>query len=71
MVSFRTRYFFSTWLLPPFQAPERRLPALQPGVPHAAAWRVASRDAFIGWSADERKNQLYRVVNNYRFLILP
>ena len=37
----------------------------------AAAWRVASRDAFIGWSADERKNQLYRVVDNYRFLILP
>ena len=37
----------------------------------AAAWKVACRDAFIGWSDEERKNHLHRAVNNSRFLILP
>jgi Domain of unknown function (DUF4338) len=37
----------------------------------AAAWRVAGRDEFIGWSDDQRKMHLHRVVNNSRFLILP
>jgi hypothetical protein len=37
----------------------------------AAAWRVAGRDEFIGWSNDQRKTHLHRVVNNSRFLILP
>lgn len=37
----------------------------------AAAWRVAPRDEFIGWTEDQRKQRLYLVVNNSRFLILP
>jgi hypothetical protein len=37
----------------------------------AAAWRVAGRDDFIGWSDAQRKAHLHRVVNNSRFLILP
>lgn len=37
----------------------------------AAAWTVAPRDQFIGWSSDQRKSKLHLVVNNARFLILP
>ena len=37
----------------------------------AAAWKVAPRDRFIGWTADRRRTNLHRVVNNARFLILP
>ena len=37
----------------------------------ASAWRLASRDAFIGWSDSQRRANLQRVVNNARFLILP
>ncbi len=37
----------------------------------AAAWQTAPRDQFIGWSHDQRKNNLHLVVNNARFLILP
>jgi hypothetical protein len=37
----------------------------------ASAWRLASRDAFIGWSDAQRSTNLQRVVNNARFLILP
>lgn len=37
----------------------------------AAAWALAPRDQFIGWSSDERKLNLHLVVNNARFLILP
>ena len=37
----------------------------------AAAWKVAPRDQFIGWTAQERVRNLHRVVNNARFLILP
>lgn len=37
----------------------------------AAAWRVAPRDEFIGWSDDQRKANLHRVIDNSRFLILP
>ena len=37
----------------------------------AAAWRVAPRDAFIGWTESQRRCHLHRVVNNSRFLILP
>jgi hypothetical protein len=32
---------------------------------------VDSRDSFIGWSVSERKKNLFKVVNNVRFLILP
>jgi hypothetical protein len=37
----------------------------------AAAWKVASRDQFIGWTQEKRKSNMHLVVNNARFLILP
>ncbi len=37
----------------------------------AAAWTIAPRDQFIGWSSEQRKINLHLVVNNARFLILP
>jgi hypothetical protein len=37
----------------------------------SAAWKVGSRDAFIGWDPQTRKRNLHQVVNNVRFLILP
>lgn len=37
----------------------------------AAAWKVASRDKFIGWSQKQRVSNLHLIVNNARFLILP
>jgi hypothetical protein len=37
----------------------------------AAAWRVAPRDLFIGWSNEQRQRNLHLVVNNARFLIVP
>jgi hypothetical protein len=35
------------------------------------AWRMAVRDAWIGWSEGTRRRNLQRVINNSRFLILP
>jgi len=37
----------------------------------ASAWSVADRDCYIGWTAKQRKDNLYLIVNNARFLILP
>ena len=37
----------------------------------AAAWKVAARDQWIGWRAEEREVHLPRVLNNARFLIAP
>ncbi len=37
----------------------------------SAAWKVAARDHFIGWDHPTREANLYKVVNNVRFLILP
>jgi len=37
----------------------------------AAAWKVAPRDRFIQWSAEQRVQNLHLIVNNARFLILP
>lgn len=37
----------------------------------APAWKVASRDRFIGWDHDLRPRRLHLLVNNARFLILP
>jgi len=37
----------------------------------AAAWKVAPRDRFIGWTTRQREARLHLVVNNARFLILP
>ena len=37
----------------------------------SAAWKMAPRDAWIGWSDQARRANLPRLVNNGRFLILP
>lgn len=37
----------------------------------AAAWKVAPRDTFIGWTPEQRQARLHLVVNNARFLLLP
>jgi hypothetical protein len=37
----------------------------------AAAWKVAARDEFIGWSLKEREQRLGTIANQQRFLILP
>jgi len=36
-----------------------------------AAWKVAARDAWIGWSDAQRQLRLSHLANNSRFLILP
>ncbi len=51
-----------------FDQRDRLLAALLFG---AAAWRVAGRDQWIGWSQASRTHRLSQVVNNMRFLILP
>jgi len=37
----------------------------------SAAWKCASRDSWIGWSATARQRNLNFTTNNTRFLILP
>jgi hypothetical protein len=37
----------------------------------AAAWQCAPRDHFIGWTHEQRQQNLPLIVNNARFLILP
>jgi hypothetical protein len=37
----------------------------------AAAWKVAVRDRFIGWSVEQRQQGLGAIANQQRFLILP
>lgn len=37
----------------------------------ASAWRLSSRDEFIGWTDEQRTANLRYVVSNARFLILP
>lgn len=37
----------------------------------AAAWRLAARDNWIGWSDEARRQHLPKVICNSRFLILP
>jgi Druantia protein DruA len=37
----------------------------------AAAWKIAPRDQFIGWTPEQRGRNMHLVVNNARFLILP
>lgn len=36
-----------------------------------AAWKVAPRDSFIGWTREQREARLHLLVNQTRFLILP
>lgn len=51
-----------------FDRHDRLLAALLFG---AAAWQVACRDQWIGWTQATREQGLSRVANNMRFLILP
>jgi hypothetical protein len=37
----------------------------------AAAWKVAVRERFIGWSVEQRQQRLGALANQQRFLILP
>jgi len=37
----------------------------------ASAWKTRPRDAFIGWTHEQRPRNLHLIVNNARFLILP
>jgi len=37
----------------------------------SAAFKVKSRDAFIGWDSRARRQRLHLVANNARFLVLP
>ena len=37
----------------------------------AAAWKIAPRDEFIGWTPEQRQPRLHLIVNNARFLLLP
>lgn len=53
------------------RAAQPELPPLSALLFTSAAWRMAPRDRYIGWTDVERKSNLRRVVNNSRFLILP
>ncbi len=35
------------------------------------AWMMAARDRWIGWSAEQRKENLQKIINNSRFLLFP
>jgi hypothetical protein len=37
----------------------------------AAAWKCAARDAWIGWSGQQREHRLALLANNTRFLVAP
>ena len=37
----------------------------------ASSWALSSRDQWIGWTVEDRKQRLHLIVNNNRFLILP
>ena len=37
----------------------------------SAAWKVSSRDEWIGWTPTDRQSRLPFITNNMRFLILP
>lgn len=37
----------------------------------SAAFKVAARDRWIGWSAEVRRRHLYLLANNVRFVLLP
>jgi len=53
------------------RAAQPELPPLAALLFTSAAWRMAPRDRWIGWSDPVRQRNLPRVVNQSRFLILP
>jgi hypothetical protein len=50
------------------RCPEQVLACLQWS---SAAWKMAARDRWIGWSAEQRARNLPFIVNHSRFLLLP
>lgn len=54
-----------------YVAKDRRGRELAVMVFGAAAWKVAQRDRFIGWSVPQRAHRLQGLANQQRFLILP
>lgn len=50
------------------RCPEQTLACLQWS---SAAWKMAARDRWIGWSAEQRTRNLPFIINNSRFLLLP
>jgi len=50
------------------QCPERVLACM---LWTSAAWKMAARDGWIGWNAQQRRRNLQLIVNQSRFLILP
>jgi hypothetical protein len=53
------------------RAAQPDLPPLAALLFTSAAWRMAPRDRYIGWTDAVRQSNLPQVVNNSRFLILP
>jgi hypothetical protein len=53
------------------RAAQSDLPPLAALLFTSAAWRMASRDRFIGWSDEMRGRNLPLVINHSRFLIFP
>jgi len=51
------------------QAPDGRVLAVL--LFGAAAWKCAARDAWIGWSREQRQERLPLLANNTRFLVAP
>ena len=37
----------------------------------SAVWKLQPRDKAVGWTVEQRKQNLHKVINNNRFLILP
>ena len=37
----------------------------------ASAWALECRDKWIGWTYEQKERNLYRIINQSRFLILP
>jgi len=35
------------------------------------AWKMAARDRWIGWSDEQRRDNLQKIINNSRFLLFP
>jgi hypothetical protein len=56
------------YLVQPQRQPGRYLACLLFSSP---AWRMAPRDAWIGWTDEERKRNLQFIVSQSRFLVLP
>jgi len=53
------------------RAAQSDLPPLAALLFTSAAWRMAPRDRYIGWSDEVRQRNLPLVINNSRFLIFP